>query len=137
MTTLKRKQPIKTRPVAEDDDPPLTAAERRAFARNLEDTADRTRYLLVSATLPGFSLYYMLQDDVWSFDDPSVATLFKRRAAAKAVQALLRPGVHIVPCKVDDKGRLDLSSIAARKIGRTTLALQPAWRSRKTARKAK
>jgi hypothetical protein len=60
----------------------------------------------VSLTVPGLSLYYRVQDDAWSFDDPMQATLFKRRPAAKVIQALLRPGVHIVPCKVDEDGVL-------------------------------
>ena len=131
MATLKRKQILEKAPAADEDDPPLTAAERRALARNLADTADRTRYLLVSATLPGFSLYYMLHDDVWSFDDPSAATLFKRREAARAICELLRPGVRVVPCTVDARGRLVLSSIAGRKVGKLRLAVLPSWR-RKT-----
>ena len=89
---------------------------------------DRTRYLLVSATLPGISLYYLVQEDSWVFDDPTTATLFKRRASAKAIQALLRPGVFVVPCEVDDRGRLVLSSIAGRKVGKLRLAVLPSWR---------
>ena len=96
---------------------------------------DRTRYLLVSATLPGISLYYMVQDDSWSFDDPTTATLFKRRASAKAVQALLRPGVFVVPCRVDDRGRLVLGSIAGRKVGKVQLAVQPSWKKKRAARR--
>ena len=136
MNRAKRKQPAKVRRAIDDDDPPLTAAERRTLDRHLKDTADPTRYLLVSVTLPRFSLYYRVHDDAWSFDDPSQATLFKRRAAAKAIHALLRPGVHIVPCKVDDEGQLELSSLTTRKIGRTRLAVLPSWRRKKTARKA-
>jgi hypothetical protein len=139
MATLKRKRSAKPSATARrpsvDDETPLTAAERRALARHIKDTEDRSRYVLVSVTLPGFSLYYRVQDDAWSFDDPSQATLFKRRTAAKAIQALLRPGVHIVPCKVDEDGQLVLSSLAHRKIGRTRLAVLPSWRRKKTARK--
>jgi hypothetical protein len=135
MIRAKRKHSAKVRPAIDDDDPPLTAAERRALDRHVKDTEDRTRYLLVSVTLPGFSLYYRVHDDAWSFDDPSQATLFKRRAAAKAIQALLRPGVHIVPCKVDDDGGLELSSLTTRRIGRTRLAVLPSWRRKKTARR--
>ena len=139
MATLKRKRSAKpstaSRRAAVDEETPLTAAERRALARHIKDTEDRSRYVLVSVTLPGFSLYYRVQDDAWSFDDPSQATLFKRRTAAKAIQALLRPGVHIVPCKVDEDGLLVLSSLAHRKIGRTRLAVLPSWRRKKTARK--
>jgi hypothetical protein len=140
MATLKRKRPgrvaaLTRRPAAEEDEP-LTAAERRALARHLKDTEDRSRFVLVSVSLPGFSLYYRVQDDAWSFDDPSQATLFKRRAAAQAIKALLRPGVHIVPCRVDEDGRLVSSSVAQRKIGRTRLAVLPSWRRKPAARRA-
>ena len=104
----KRKQAPQTQRPGDDEDPPLTPAQRRALERHVKDVEDRTRYLLVSATLPGISLYYMVQDDSWSFDDPTAATLFKRRPAARAIQALLRPGVYVVPCQVDDRGRLVL-----------------------------
>jgi len=131
MASTRRKQPATSRRATDAEDPPLTAAERRALAKHLKDT----RYLLVSVTVPGFSLYYRVQDDAWAFDDPSRATLFKRRAAAKAIQALLRPGVHSVPCKVDEDGRLVLSSLAARRIGRTRLAVLPSWRRKRASRK--
>ena len=88
MATIKRKARLKTERPDEDDEPPLTAAERRAFARYVRDMEDRTRYLLASVTLPGFSLYYRVQDDAWSFDDPTQATLFKRRAVALRVLVL-------------------------------------------------
>lgn len=113
-----------------DEDPPLTPAQSRALARHVKDMEDRARYLLVSATLPGISLYYMVQDDSWAFDDPTTATLFKRRASAKAIQALLRPGVFVVPCEVDDRGQLVLDSIAGRKVGKVRLAVQPSWKKR-------
>jgi hypothetical protein len=139
MATPKRKrsagQPAATRRPAAEEEVPLTATELRALARHLKDTEDRSRFVLVSVTLPGFSLYYRVHDDAWSFDDPSQATLFKRRTAARAIQALLRPGAHIVPCKVDEDGRLVLSSLAHRKIGRTRLAVLPSWRRKKTSRK--
>lgn len=131
MASSRRKRATTSRPPADDEDLPLGAAERRAVERHLRDTEDRTRYLLVSVTLPGFSLYYRVQDDAWSFDDPSQATLFKRRSAARAIQALLRPGVHIVRVAADEDGRLELSSLAGRAIGRTRLAVLPSWRRRK------
>ena len=130
MAVTKRKQA--QRP-GDDEDPPLTPAQRRALARHVKDVEDRTRYLLVSATLPGISLYYMVQDDSWSFDDPTAATLFKRRAAARAIQALLRPGVYVVPCQVDDRGSLVLKSIADRKVGKVRLAVQPSWKKKQRA----
>ncbi len=135
MTRAKRKQPAKVRRAIADDDPPAHRC-RAACARPAPQGhgGPGTRYLLVSVTLPGFSLYYRVHDDAWSFDDPSQATLFKRRAAAKAIHALLRPGVHIVRCTVDDEGRLELSSLTTRKIGRTRLAVLPSWRRKRTAR---
>ena len=133
MAISKRKRATVSRPPADDENPPPSAAERRALERHLRDTEDRTRYLLVSVTVPGFSLYYRVQDDAWSFDDPSQATLFKRRPAARAIQALLRPGVHIVKVVADEDGRLDLSSLAGRTIGRTRLAVLPSWRRKRPA----
>jgi hypothetical protein len=135
MARAKRKQASKTRSSVADEDPPLTAAQRRALERHVKDMEDRTRFLLVSATLPGISLYYMVQDDSWSFDDPTTATLFKRRASAKAIQALLRPGVFVVPCAVDERGRLVLSSIAGRKVGKVRLAVQPSWKKKRAGRR--
>ena len=119
-----------------EEDLPLTAAQRRADARHLKDTEDRTRYLLVSLTVPGLSLYYRIQDDAWSFDDPMQATLFKRRPAAKTIQALLRRGVHIVPCKVDEDGVLVLSSLAACTVRGRRLTTVPSWRRKKRTRTA-
>lgn len=136
MAVQKRRRAAESPRPEVDGDPPLTAAQRRADARHLKDTEDRTRYLLVSLTVPGLSLYYRVQDDAWSFDDPLPATLFKRRAAAKAIQALLRSGVHIVPCKVDEDGVLMLSSLAARTVRGRRLATVPSWRRKKRARKA-
>ena len=133
MATAKRKQAPQSQGPGDDEDPPLTPAQRRALERHVKDVEDRTRYLLVSATLPGISLYYMVQDDAWSFDDPTTATLFKRRPAARAIKALLRPGVYVVPCEIDDRGRLVLSSIADRKVGKVRLAVQPSWRKKKRA----
>jgi hypothetical protein len=135
MAIRKRKQAAKTTSPGEDEDPPLTPAQRRALDRHVKDMEDRTRYLLVSATLPGISLYYLVQEDSWSFDDPTTATLFKRRASAKAIQALLRPGVFAVPCEVDDRGRLVLNSIADRKVGKIRLAVQPSWKKKRATRR--
>jgi hypothetical protein len=111
---------------------PLNAAERRELERRIKDADDPRRYLLVSATLPWFSLYYEIESDAWLIDDPKRATLFKRRPAAQAICDLLKPGVYVVPCTVDGKGRLVLSSIAGRKVGRLRLAVLPEWRRKKT-----
>ncbi|MGB7739939.1 MAG: hypothetical protein WBM03_12570 [Steroidobacteraceae bacterium] len=135
MASSKRKQAPTTQSSGADEDPPLTPAQRRALDRHVKDMEDRTRYLLVSATLPGVSLYYLVNEDSWAFDDPTTATLFKRRASAKAIQSLLRPGVFVVPCEVDDRGRLVPSSIADRKVGKVRLAVQPSWKKKKAVRR--
>lgn len=135
MAVSRRKQVTKRPRMGAEEDPPPTAAQRRADARHLKDTEDRTRYLLVSLTVPGLSLYYRVQDDAWSFDDPTQATLFKRRPAAKAIRALLREGVHIVPCKVDEDGVLVLSSLAARTVRGRRLATVPSWRRKQRTRR--
>lgn len=118
-----------------DDNPPLTAAERRELERRIKDADDPRRYLLVSATLPWFSLYYEIQEDAWLIDDPRRATLFKRRAAALAIRELMKPGVFVVPCTVDARGKLVLSSIAGRKVGKLRLAVLPDWRKKKSRKK--
>ena len=121
----------KIRKPRDESDQPLTAAEKRQLERRIKDADDPRRYLLVSATLPWFSLYYEIQEDAWLIDDPSRATLFKRREAARAICNLLRPGVRVVPCTVDARGRLVLSSIAGRKVGKLRLAVLPSWRRKK------
>jgi hypothetical protein len=135
MAVTKRKPAPKIPRSGADEDPPLTTAQRRALDRHVKDMEDRTRYLLVSATLPGISLYYLVNEDSWAFDDPTTATLFKRRASAKAIQSLLRPGVFVVPCDVDDRGRLVLNSIADRKVGKVRLAVQPSWKKKRAVRR--
>jgi len=133
-----RKKATTARPTRRvDDDPPLTAAERRELERRIRDADDPRRYLLVSATLPWFSLYYEIQEDAWLIDDPRRATLFKRRAAALAIRELMRPGVFVVPCMVDARGKLVLSSIAGRKVGKLRLAVLPAWQKKRASRKKK
>ena len=112
-------------------EPPLTAAERRELERRIKDADDPRRYLIVATTLPWFSLYYEIQTDAWLLDDPARATLFKRRAVAQAVSEQLKPGVAVVPCRVDARGRLVLSSIAGRKVGRSRLTVLPAWKRRR------
>lgn len=109
-------------------EPELTAAERRELDRQIKDLDDPGRYLLASGLVPGFTLYYVLADDTYILNDPRGATLFKRREAAQRIKDLLRPGVAVVPCKVDRHGQLVLKSLAGRKVGRAPLVLRPAWR---------
>jgi hypothetical protein len=109
-------------------EPELTSSERRELDRQIKDVGDPVRYLLASRLVPGFTLYYVLADDTYVLNDARGATLFKRREAAAAIRDLLRPGVSVVPCKVDRHGRLVLKSLAGRRIGRAPLVLRPTWR---------
>jgi hypothetical protein len=97
-----------------DDSPPLTAAQSRELRRRIRDLNDRTRHLLVSVFAPRFALYYNLSGDTYGMNDPAHATLFKRRAAAIAIQRTLGPGVQIVRCRVNRGGRLVPSSLPTR-----------------------
>jgi len=128
-----RRKTVKRASRVVEGDPPLTAAERRELERRIKDADDPRRYLIVATTLPWFSLYYEIQSDAWLLDDPARATLFKRRAVAHAVSEQLKPGVAVVPCSVDARGRLVLSSIAGRKVGRSRLTVLPAWKRKRKA----
>jgi hypothetical protein len=128
-----RRKKVKQASRVVEGDPPLTAAERRELERRIKDADDPRRYLIVATTLPWFSLYYEIQSDAWLLDDPARATLFKRRAVAQAVSEQLKPGVAVVPCSVDARGRLVLSSIAGRKVGRSRLTVLPAWKRKRKA----
>ena len=67
--------------------------------------------LLVSAFTVRTAFYYDVSRDTWGMNDPSLGTLFKRRATATAVQRLLRDGVQVVRCRVDDHDRLIKKSV--------------------------
>jgi len=81
-----------------DDDTALSKAQVRELRRRLADLKDPVRYLIVSGIAPGFVLYYNVADDVYAMNDPSHATLFKRRKAAGAVKQLLGRGTRIIRC---------------------------------------
>lgn len=134
MATRRKTETQRKRAAGRAGDSALTAAEQRELDRQIRDLDDPTRYLLVSTLVPGFSLYYLLADDAYVLNDPRGATLFKRRAAASKVKELLRPGVFVVPCKVDRHGHLELKSLAGRKAGRAPLVLRPTWREGKGVR---
>ena len=110
-----------------DDLPPLTPAQIRELKRRVLDLRDRTRFLLVSALTARTAFYYDVSRDTWGMNDPSLGTLFKRRATATAVQQLLRDGVQVVRCRVDDRDRLIKTSV---------LCVRPAWRRKKPGTRA-
>ncbi len=102
----------RTRPEAKSrDDTPLTQVQLREIERRVKDLKDRTRYLLVSRFSRRFALYYNVSDDTYAMNEPGFGTLFKRRAAAVAVERLLRGHVQVVPCRVDRSGRLIKRSV--------------------------
>jgi hypothetical protein len=82
---------------------------------------DPTRYLLVSAFTERHALYYNLSDDAYAMNNPARGTLFKRREAAVAIQALLQSRVQVVRCRVTARGRLILKSVSR---------VRPIWPSR-------
>lgn len=96
---------------AADDSAPLSVTQTRKRRRRVKDIDEHTQYLLVSKFTPTFLLYYNVSDDTYAMNEPSSATLFKRRAAAKAVQELPGRGVHIVRCRVDRNGALVARSL--------------------------
>lgn len=129
MTALvghKRRKVLATRPkppslrseAAPDDPFPLTKPQIRALERRLRDADDRTRYLLVSSLAPNFTLYYDVSSDNYAMNEPTRATLFKRRQGALAIQGTLGAGVAVVRCRVDARDALVLSSLPARCVRR-------------------
>lgn len=102
--------------------PPLTRAQIRELDRRVRDLADRTRYLLVSVLTRKHALYYNVSEDTFGMDAPAHGTLFKRRAAAVAIQRLLRSEVSIIACRVSRPGRLIQNSVPR---------LQPNWRRKR------
>jgi hypothetical protein len=95
-------------------EPELTRKQARELERRVEEMRDPTRYLLKSALTSGIVLYYNLSEDTYGWNDPSNATLFKRRASASAIQGLLGSGVRIARCRVDRSGRLVKRSLQAK-----------------------
>ena len=82
----------------------LTLVQMRELRRRLVDMDDPTRFLLVSRIAPRFDLYYQVSDDVYVMNDPTGATLFKRRVAALALKRILGPGVQLLRCSSRMKG---------------------------------
>lgn len=104
----------------EPDDWPLTPAQIREIDRGVADLDNPVRYLLVSRMGPRFFLYYNVSDDLYAMNDPSGATLFKRRKAAESVKRTLGRGgrgIHLVKCRTRRRNGARvpvLSSVAKR-----------------------
>ena len=125
---MPRRKPAETKP-DQTEDWPLTASQIRELNRRVDDLNDRTRYLLVSLFTRRLVLYYDVSRDVWAANDPAAGTLFKRRAAAAAIKALLRDSVRIVRCRVNARERLVKGSVPALR-GLLTSARGPGARRR-------
>lgn len=110
-----------------DDLPPLTPAQIRELKRRVLDLRDRTRFLRVSAFTARSACYGDVSRDTWGMNDPTLGTLFKRRATATAVKRLLREGVQVVRCWLDDRNRLIKKSVPR---------VRPAWRRKKAGTRA-
>lgn len=86
----------------EPDDWPLTPAQIREIDRRVADLDNPVRYLLVSRMGTRLAFYYNVSDDLFAMNDPSGATLFKRRKAAESVKRTLGRGgrgVQLVECR--------------------------------------
>jgi hypothetical protein len=107
-TSATRRNPSRARlpKQSANPEPGLTRQQARELERRVEELHDPTRYVLKSALTSGIVLYYNLSEDTYGWNDPSSATLFKRRDSASAIQALLGDGVRVARCRVDRKGRL-------------------------------
>ncbi|HEX3528962.1 MAG TPA: hypothetical protein VH988_18035 [Thermoanaerobaculia bacterium] len=67
---------------------------------------DPRRFVLASEFLPSFVLYYDVSDNVYVMNDLSAATVFKKKKAAKAIEALLGKGVRIIEYRKLKSGKL-------------------------------
>ena len=104
---------------AGDDAAGPSKSQVRELRRRVRDLEDRTRYLLVSVFTARVTFYYNVSTDTFGMNDPSLGTLFKRRAAAIAIQRLLRTGIQVVECRADRRDRVVKSSLPR---------LRPTWR---------
>lgn len=89
----------------------LSPAQVRELEKRIQDLEDRTRYMLVSMLGPNFALYYNVSEDSYGWNDPTHATLFKRRKAAQAIQHLLGDRDSLVQCAVSKRGLLVRKSL--------------------------
>ena len=97
---------------AVDDVPEMSRDEVRELERRVQDLENRERYLLISQIGSSVVLYYNVSEDTYSWDDPTDATLFKRKAAALKIKSLLGAGIKLVECVVNKRGQLVKKSIA-------------------------
>ncbi len=125
-TSPKKQAPKAQRPNSKvdhpefDEDADLSPAQVRELEKRIKDLKDCTRFLLASTLGPSFVLYYNVSEDTYGWNDPTHATLFKRRKAAQAIQQLLGDKDSIVECSVDKKGQLVKKSLSVPSKSRKT-----------------
>ena len=88
------------------EEPELSRAEARELERRVSDLNDRTRYMIVSVLDANFVLYYNVSEDTYGWNDPSHATLFKRRKAAQIILELVGDKDTLIACEVNKRGQL-------------------------------
>jgi hypothetical protein len=115
----------------EDDE--LSPAQRRELRRRLTDLRDPIRYLLVSKMGPRFALYYNVVEDVYAWNDPRGATLFKRRDAALAVKALLGRHTRVIRCNSRQHNGVRVPILRTGRSGATAASSSQHRRSRRRA----
>ena len=99
--------------------PPLTPAQIRELRRRLRDADDRTRFILVKYLTPKAPFYYNVSYDTYAVNHPGHATIFKRRAAAIAVQGAVGRHLKVIRCRVNARDELVLSSLPKSSRGRS------------------
>ncbi|OGQ12812.1 MAG: hypothetical protein A2138_01835 [Deltaproteobacteria bacterium RBG_16_71_12] len=104
---MARRSKREVKPKADDpDSAPLPQRAIREIRRRVRDLDDPIRYVIVSAFTPRFILYFDVTSDSFVMNDLSGGTLFKRRAHAAAIAAVMRDGLQIVKVKVGRRGSL-------------------------------
>jgi hypothetical protein len=89
-----------------DNVEPLSRTEERELKRRLDDVRDRTRYILISNLLPGYTMFYNVSEDTFTLNDPQYATIFKRRPTPRMIKDILGERGEAVKCRVDTHGYL-------------------------------
>jgi hypothetical protein len=85
---------------------PISKREIRILKRRLDDSQDRTRYLLISRFAPGHTMYFNISEGSFSLNNPLDATIFKRRPTARVIRSLVGKDGETVKCRVNKTGRL-------------------------------
>jgi hypothetical protein len=115
----------------EDDE--LSPAQRRELRRRLTDLRDPIRYLLVSKMGRRFALYYNVAEDVYPWNDPRGATLFKRRDAALAVKTHLGRHIRVIRCNSRQRSGVRVPVLRTARSGVTAASSSQDLRSRRRA----